>query len=525
MVQKDMHRLQNFFSTYRLPILSGILIGTSYIPFPPWALFFCLVPLWIFWLQKRTLKEIFIGGWVTQFTLNLIGFHWIAYTAVEFGHLPWAVGILVLFFFASVAHLYYPIAGAIAWLIHKRIPLKPAAFAFLLMASLAICELTFPIMFPWHFGYPWLWAHFPGAQTADVLGFEGLNISTMLINLLFALAWRYRRSHIREAASLASSAILIFAALNLWGLTRKEKWQATDAEMKFLVVQGNIGNLEKIASEQGRGANHFVMDRFTELTNEGLVQHPQPDFIIWPETAFPERLDLPFQNQVDALRLKQYVQSIHHPLITGGYSEDLASRKFYNAVFLLGENGETPLPPYRKTILLAFGEYVPGAQYFPFLLKLIDASSEFGRGSGPVVFNWQKAKFGMQICYEGLYPWFSAGLAREGAEIFVNTTNDSWYDLKFEPNQHLFMTLARAIEFRRPLIRATNTGISTAILASGDILPFSPQAVPWVGEFKIPYRTSPEHTFYEKFHDMWIYILAFFTLLLLVLARDRSTST
>src|SRR5665213_2951249 len=88
---------------FLLPILSGFFIGTSYIPLPPWAYLFAFVPLWIFWLKEPSLIRVFIGGWVTQFVLTLLGFSWVAHTIHEFGHMPWPVAILGLIGFCSFA--------------------------------------------------------------------------------------------------------------------------------------------------------------------------------------------------------------------------------------------------------------------------------------------------------------------------------------------------------------------------------------------------------------------------------------
>ena len=143
-------------SKYRLPILSGFLIGTSYIPFPPWALFFCLVPLMIFWMRATSAKEAFAGAWITQFILNLIGFHWIAYTAVEFGHFPWWAGLLALLGFAAIAHLYYPIAAAFSVFLKQRLQFKPVVSLFGFSLVFALSDRLYPMIFPWHLGYPWL---------------------------------------------------------------------------------------------------------------------------------------------------------------------------------------------------------------------------------------------------------------------------------------------------------------------------------------------------------------------------------
>ena len=74
---------------FALPIVSGILIGTSYIPFPPWAALFCFVPLWLFWQQQTRLKTVFFGGLITSFVFTLIGFNWVTDLLHEVAHLPW----------------------------------------------------------------------------------------------------------------------------------------------------------------------------------------------------------------------------------------------------------------------------------------------------------------------------------------------------------------------------------------------------------------------------------------------------
>ena len=135
----------------------------------------------------------------------------------------------------------------------------------------------------------------------------------------------------------------------------------------------------------------------------------------------------------------------------------------------------------------------------------------------------QLIKYGPQICYEGLYPWFTVELAKKGAQIIGNVTNDSWFGEKFEPYQHLYMTLARAIEVRRPLIRATNTGITTGISAAGELFQRSPQNQEWEGSFEIPYMKNPPHTFFETMDALWVWILFGTLALLFAFAREKKT--
>jgi apolipoprotein N-acyltransferase len=290
-------------------------------------------------------------------------------------------------------------------------------------------------------------------------------------------------------------------------------------------VQGNIGNYEKLMSELRHNFGFHVVQKYLDLSREGLSSHPDSEILLWPETAFPLRLDKPLLKDNLQAQVRRFLNESGIPLLTGAYSREPLENQVYNGFFALdGSSDELP-PPYRKSILLAFGETFPFSEYLPYTDKLFPNQGSFGRGAGPSVIPVRLAdrelRVGPQICYEGLYPWFSAGLAGKKAQIFVNVTNDSWFGTTFEPHQHLYMTLARAIEFRRPLIRSTNTGITTAILASGEIQQKSPIGKEWTGTFKIPYMTNPSHTFYEKYGFAWPWVLAFSIPILLVFGRSH----
>ena len=523
MVEKVMQNLR----LLRLPILAGILIGTSYIPFPPWAMFFCLVPLWFYWLDSPSLKTTIWSGWLVQFILNLIGFHWIAHTAHEFGGFPWPISWLVLLGFCAIAHLYYPISGALWFIIARRFRLRAIPSVLVIVCMFGLVEWYYPMIFHWHLGYPWLWLGLPAIQTTDVIGFEGLNVLTLFINGLILIALRHRQQR-KVWLSAIGSALALFVSINFWGLSHGAEWKQTDSEIKFLPIQANIGNFIKLQAEHGNFQT-LIVDKYVEMSHRALIEFPDSDLLFWPETAFPGYLDTSFQNTQLVLKLQDLVRTTQKNLVVGAYSHDppksLAdggnNKQLFNGLFYMNQDGSTPFAPYRKTILLAYGEYFPGASLFPAWLLETFGVAEFARGSGPTVWKTPNIKLGPQICYEGLYPEFSAALAEKGAEVFVNVTNDSWFGYSFEPFQHLYMTMARALEFRRPLVRSTNTGITTAILASGEVLQQSPRHQEWYGQLKIPYRQNPSHTLYEKMVDLWVYVLIIFCILLIGFGREK----
>jgi apolipoprotein N-acyltransferase len=191
-------------------------------------------------------------------------------------------------------------------------------------------------------------------------------------------------------------------------------------------------------------------------------------------------------------------------LITGAYSIDPATQYITNSLFVLDQQGEIVPPHYSKSILLAFGEYIPGEKMFPQIRNWLPAIGQFAAGNGPTtLLKLGDYKIGPQICYESIFPDFTRRLSNLGAQFIVNATNDSWYGTWQEPYQHMYMTLARAVEFRRPLLRATNTGISTVVLASGEILERSPMHQEWASAYRVPYLKNPPTTFYQR----WFWLM------------------
>ncbi len=511
--------MQKRFRHYLLPILSGFFIGTSYIPFPPWALLFCLTPLWVFWWKESSYKKVFFAGWISQFILNAIGFHWIAHTTVEFGRMPWPAGLAVLLLFCTLAHLYYPIAGVLWKFLVVKLKISQTTSLLLLPLVFILCERLYPTIFYWHLGYPWLWASLPGYQITEWIGFFGLNLITLFINALFALFWLHRKKS-QWLHKYSVLAIAIFILVNILGLIQKSLLHPPDQKARILMVQGNVGNLEKIQAEVGVGYQEKIVKDFIRLTEEGIEKYGQVDLVVWPETAFPEVLHpgviRRFRRQLGIMTNNRDIE-----LLTGAYMRKDHYGQVYNGLVLM--KGGKDLSSYQKTILLAFGEYFPFSKHFPKLKELFPMVSDFGRGEGPSIIDWEKARIGAQICYEGLFDEFSTSLKQKGAQIIINVTNDSWFGYPFEPYQHMYMTLARAIENRVPLVRVTNTGITTAIEQDGRIHEFSPRNKEWVGLAEISFHSTPVKTFYVKLADKWPLILLL--LIGLLVGGDRIART
>lgn len=494
----------NKLKPWLLPILSGVFIGTSYIPFPPWASLFCFVPLWLFWSQQSSLKAVLIGGFITSFVFTLIGFNWVTYLLHEFAHLPWVFAGVGMLVYGLIAHLFVPLAGLL-WFCGQRKWQWSARHSLGLMAMITIlCEAYSFTLFDWNFGYSWYGANLPVYQWAEFIGFSGLSALTLLANLPLLLAWQQRK---QVAGKILAGLVLTgFMLLNMGGLWLQARLPKPDASFNTLMIQASTENSEKLAAELGKGFGKEILHRYLTQTDAAVNHYKDQkiDFVLWPETAFPALLGEQFKNDAPSLELAEFLKARQLPLITGAYSVDEKLRLITNSLFVLNKDGEIVPPHYSKTILLAFGEYIPLEQFFPAIRNFLPATGHFASGAGPTeLLAWNGYKMGAQICYESLFPKFSRDLADLGAQFIVNVTNDSWYGSWQEPYQHFYMTLARGVEFRRPVLRVTNTGISSVSLASGEILERSPIHEQWEGLYEVPYLTNPPSTFYQR----WFYLV------------------
>jgi len=143
----------------------------------------------------------------------------------------------------------------------------------------------------------------------------------------------------------------------------------------------------------------------------------------------------------------------------------------YNSALLMDGDGKV-LALHDKAFLLMFGEYIPFGEEFPQLYDLSPETSRFqpGTRTAPVELSLsggRKARMGMLICYEDLVPRFARRIAAHDPNVFVNLTNDAWFGKTAEPEHHLNLALMRTVEYRRWLLRSTNTGISVFIDATG----------------------------------------------------------
>jgi apolipoprotein N-acyltransferase len=170
------------------------------------------------------------------------------------------------------------------------------------------------------------------------------------------------------------------------------------------------------------------------------------------------------------------------PLVLGvdTYRFTAAGKQRFNSAVLVSRRGEI-LNRYDKMHLVLFGEYVPFAKTFPWLYRFTPLAGGLTAGTRPAAFDAAGLRIAPNICYETILPHVIRrqvnDLDRQGrrVDVLMNLTNDGWYWGSSELDMHLICGVFRAVECRKPLLIAANTGFSAWIDADGRLRAVGPR--------------------------------------------------
>ncbi len=359
---------------------------------------------------------------------------------------------------------------------------------------LTLFERFTPQQFPTYVGSPWLHLA-PYLGLTPHLGSVAFSFFTywMCLEFLFQIQNKKPRFQV-WIISISFILINIF-----FPLTKNEH---PVGEIKLRIVQANIGNFIKVASEFGdQNSFQAVRKKYFNLSTQKTKFNP--DLIIWPETAYPDTF---FSSRTIVNNIFLQISNLTGAeLLIGGYDQDITKpmteiiESVYNASLLISDNKVKS--SYHKNILIPFGETLPFGPLNREIVSILPAISLFARGEGtPKMETKTGFRFITPICYEILETNYMRYLLNEwkNNHFIVNHTNDSWYGDTAEPYQHLFLSKWRALEFQIPIIRSTNTGISSVIFPDG-----SESKRLGIGEEKILDMnlslSKPENSLYQIF--------------------------
>jgi apolipoprotein N-acyltransferase len=393
----------------------------------------------------------------------LLGFYWIPHTLKEFGELYFPFNQLLGFIFSLVIIPQVYIYTAIQRKISNTV---------LLSLIYVLLEEFVPQQFPAHLGHSFLSLapQFP-LRLAPIFGAPIYSFLTVFLGLSIIEHFKSKKI---PFISYGLFGVLILLNFILPGPSNGIQLNPLNVR----IVQPNIGNFIKIDSERGSvNSLKSVFDSYYDLST-APSQKPL-DLIIWPETSFPSLISSDIMKKNNDLQipglLSQIIEKSQAELFIGGYdlkpsigAGDFQSQ--FNSAFLFGTDKKLK-DVYRKIHLIPFGEALPFGPINKVLSHYITNVSYFAEGDKFTIFKTKNGTpFISVICYEVLFSDFLREFLNKepiAPQFLVNLTNDSWYGDTAEPAQHLFLAKWRALEFNIPIIRSTNTGITTVIMPNG----------------------------------------------------------
>jgi len=488
----------NRYLPYLGPAVSGLLLVLAFpkadLGFMAWA---ALVPL-IVSLDGKSPGTGFMRGMAAGFVFFAGSLYWLVFTMNSYGGIPLAVAISLYILLSCYLALYFGAFGFLYALTRKHTGLSPVLFAPLYWVSLELARNYALTGFPWNLlGYS-QHGFLHVIQVADITAVYG--VSALIVGVNAALAEIYlavkrgdkpgRGWYVSTAAAAA-----VFIAVIGYGHYRLTNPAGDGKTLKVALIQGNIDQMVKW-DDQFRLK---IFGTYRDITMTAAKAHP--DLIIWPETAVPFSLEDPAGMDM----LDEVARSAGTDLMTGIASFTMTGGGYVgrNSAILLSPS-KGAIGRYDKLHLVPFGEYVPLQKLLPFVRKMTAGIGDFVPGSGPNLMGDKDWKFGTAVCYEVIFPELVREFPDEGADFLVSITNDAWFGKSAAPYQHFDMAGFRAVENRRALVRAANTGITGVILPDGTV---SAKTDIFTEGYVI--RDIPlikEKTFYTRHGDVFAYL-------------------
>ena len=481
-----------------LSLISALLLSISWPTYGiPFFIFFAFVPLLLMEQEISKFSKINKKGWVVFgltylafFIWNVVTTGWLYHAKNPDGNnslLAVAIPVIVNSLLMSlVFQLYY-------W--YKKV--RGTYFGLVFFVAIWLSFERFHLN--WEFTWPWLnlgnsFSEYPQLiQWYDTIGATGGSFWILLINVFAFYTLRiWQAGRIRKDLVKNISILTVIIVLPLLiSIYKYNSYQEKPVgEVTTLLLQPKLDPYTEKYSKDSLQ----ILGELLSLAEEN--SKTKVDFFIAPETAFPGNGSLSengFNKSTSIAIAKEFLgkhpQSIfltgastHKFLFDEADTEDY-STEIQEGVWVNSYNSALQIIPNQNVEVYHKAKLVPGVEIFPYIryLKPIlgDAMLDFGGANSSLgidkerkVFSnrFNKAKMAPIICYESIYGEYVTDYVKNGANLLAIMTNDSWWDNTEGHKQLLSYARLRAIETRREIVRAANSGISAHINARGDIL-------------------------------------------------------
>ncbi|NOY72717.1 MAG: apolipoprotein N-acyltransferase [Gammaproteobacteria bacterium] len=426
-------------------LIAGAMMPMAFAPHNYYVIALLSLAILFFSWIEATPRQAFLRGWFFGLGLFGLGVTWI-YTSIHgYGGVSTGLSLFIVSVFVAFLALFPALAGLLAARLLSKTS-KPI-FCMLLLASVwVLIEWLRGMIFT---GFPWLNVGYsqiegPLSGFAPILGVYGLSWILALSAAALSVAI------VRRESSWVAACIL-FASIAVGLALSQVQWTVAQGQpIKVSLIQGNVPQDQKWLPELRQPS----MDLYRDLSRDNW----DSDLIIWPETALPDfyHRSLGF---IEDLKIE--AQKNKTDILLGVLYTDLETDRYYNSVIALN-NKENAF--YHKQHLVPFTEYLPMESVLGALVDFMNVPmSNFSAGEKrQTLLHVAGVDVGISICFEDAFGEEMIALLPQ-ATVLVNVSNDAWFEGTDAPYQHLQMAQMRALELGRPMLRATNTGITAVV--------------------------------------------------------------
>jgi apolipoprotein N-acyltransferase len=503
-------------------VLSTVLL--FFLSFPggslPWLAWFALIPVGIA-LHHKTRREAFtlmastaLLGWMTAAWWIIPGVAAAANSAT-----------LIALPFAIIFCLLYAIPYGIAGMLYSRMGWTHSISGATKSAFLwtAIYFLT-PHVLPGNIAH----SQYLNPRLIQIVEIGGIPLLFFMIhwfNWLLVAALLNLKRHPVYAGKATLLAILIPLLLLGYGEWRLDDIRLLSAMSEAQRIQ--VGWIQPNLNIIGRDRRTWEREavRVKSMSRQLLSQNPNLDLLIWPEIPPPISY---IQWKQDKFHIDQLLRNTHTALLLTGHHNQLispsnpAKNGYYNVIEFIPPLKEPEV--YQKQYLLPFSEYLPGEDSFPLLRQIFPNALRYIAGKQSRVFSLNdKIKLIPLICYEAVFSKLVRSGWQQGGNIIINPVNDGWFGKTAGAHVHLALAVFRTVEFRIPMVRATNTGPSALITASGEIDPNSTTPLNKQNIMAVKVTLPSIKSIYANYGDVFAWLSIIIAILSLLWDKNRNT--
>lgn len=430
-----------------------------------WLCWVALVPLMVA-VHGTAPRRSFYLGLTTGAIHFVLLLYWIVPTIRTYGEIPLVLCVFVLALLASYLALYVGLFS-VGMAFFPGNSMWMPVWAGVLWVGGEYLRASLFTGLPWGLLGHCLYQRTSMIQIADLFGVYGISFVIVMVNAALAGVWILARKKTGPGVLALSMIPCLLALVLVFSYGRMRQVEVAlamdDAQRtRVSVLQGNISQADKWDDQY----KESTVDTYCDLVLKAAED--EPDLIVFPETALPfyYGLEKAISDQVDrCIRQAKTWFIVGSPAL----GENSQGYTYYNRAYVI-DGFSIPRGQYDKIHLVPFGEYVPLGRYLPFLGKLTAQAGNFSSGDKQALpLEYGRGSAGMLICFEVIFPGLARNMANRGANILVTITNDAWFGRTSAPAQHFSMAVFRAVENRRAVVRAANTGISGFIDPLGNI--------------------------------------------------------